>query len=110
MTGTSWACRKLAFVTAAAISLGATAFLSVAVVYPKPVVSVLGPEWQCRRMAFLTSCTWLEQIQPVADRLGKRAARIKVLLPNAPLSDQPYCTSAGSLQFSGPADVCEYDC
>lgn len=41
--------------------------------YPRPVVSVLGHEWQCKRIVFLTSCTRVEQIQPVAERLGKSA-------------------------------------
>jgi hypothetical protein len=74
MNGTSWTRRKLAFVVAAAISLGFTGVLSVALAYPRPVISALGPEWQCHRIAILTSCTRLEQVQPVADRTGKATA------------------------------------
>jgi hypothetical protein len=48
--------------------------LSMAVVYPKPVVSALGPEWQCHRIVIMTSCTRLEQAQPVADRTARTAA------------------------------------
>ncbi|MBV8697846.1 hypothetical protein [Bradyrhizobium sp.] len=74
MTGISWTRRKLALVVAAAISAGATGMLSIALVYPRPVVSALGPEWQCHRIAIVTSCTRLEQVQPVADRTGRTAA------------------------------------
>jgi hypothetical protein len=75
MYGKSWTRRKLAFAAAIAVSLSATAYLSVAIVHPKPIVSVLGPDWECRRIAFFTSCTRAQQIQPVADRLGKGAVR-----------------------------------
>jgi hypothetical protein len=74
MIDTSWTRRKLAFVVAASISLGAVGVLSVVFAYPRPVVSALGPEWQCHRIAILTSCTRLEQVQPVADRTGKAPA------------------------------------
>ena len=74
MNGTSWTPRKLAFVVAAAISLGLTGVFSVALAYPRPVVSALGPEWECHRIAILTSCTRLEHVQPVADRTGKAIA------------------------------------
>ena len=74
MNGISWTRRKLALVAAAAISLGVTGALSMAVVYPKPVVSELGPEWQCHRIVIMTSCTRLEQAQPVADRTARTAA------------------------------------
>ena len=66
--------RKLALVAAAAISLGAAGALSTAVVYPRPVVSALGPEWQCHRIVIMTSCTRLEQAQPVADRAARTTA------------------------------------
>jgi hypothetical protein len=74
MNRTSWTRRNLAFVVATAISLGVTAVLSVALVYPRPVMSALGPDWECHRIVFLTSCTRLEQIQPVADRAGRGVA------------------------------------
>jgi hypothetical protein len=74
MNDISWTRGKLALVVAAAMSLGATGLLSIAVAYPRPVVSALGPDWQCHRIAFLTSCTRLEQLQPVADRTGKATA------------------------------------
>jgi hypothetical protein len=77
MTSTSWTGRKLAFVVAAAISAGATGVLSIALVYPKPVVSALGPEWRCHRIAIMTSCTRLEQAQPVADRAARAAAILR---------------------------------
>jgi hypothetical protein len=73
MNRTSWTRRNLAFVVAAAISLGVTVVLSAAIVYPRPVVSALGPGWECHQIAFLTSCTRLEQIQPVADHAGRTA-------------------------------------
>jgi hypothetical protein len=66
--------RTLALVAAAAILLGVTGALSMAVVYPKPVVSALGPEWQCHRIVIMTSCTRLEQAQPVADRAARTTA------------------------------------
>jgi hypothetical protein len=74
MNGTSWTRRKLAFVVAAAISLGATGVLSIALAYPRPVVSALGPDWECHRIVIMTSCTRLEQIQPVADRTARGTA------------------------------------
>ena len=73
MNGTSWTRGRLAFFVAALISLGAAGLLSVALAYPKPVVTALGPDWRCHRIVFMTSCTRLEQIQPVADRAGKAA-------------------------------------
>lgn len=75
MNGTSWTRGKLAFVVAAAILLGAAGFFSIALAYPQPVKTALGPDWQCHRIAFLTSCTRLEQVQPAADRLGKGGPR-----------------------------------
>jgi len=74
MNGISRTRRKLALVAAAAISLGATVVLSMAVVYPRPVVSALGPQWQCHRIVIMTSCTRLEQVQPVADRAARTTA------------------------------------
>ena len=74
MTGTSWTRRKLTFLVAGAISLCATGLLSIAMAYPRPVVSALGPDWKCHRIAILTSCTRLEHIQPVADGVSKGAA------------------------------------
>ncbi len=71
MNSMSWTRRRLAFAAALAVSLSATAYLSLAITHPKPVVSVLGPEWECRRVVFLTSCTRAGQIQPVANRIGK---------------------------------------
>jgi hypothetical protein len=73
MNRTSWTRRNLAFVVAAAISLGVAVVVSAAVVYPQPVVSALGPGWACHQIAFLTSCTRLEQVQPVADHAGRTA-------------------------------------
>jgi hypothetical protein len=71
MTGTSWTRRKIAFLVAGAISLGVTGLLSIAMAYPRPVVSALGPDWQCHRIVIMTSCTRLEQMRPVADRASK---------------------------------------
>ena len=75
MISISWTRRKLALVVAAAISAAATGMLSIALVYPTPVVSALGPEWQCHRIAIVTSCTRLEQVQPVADRADRPTAK-----------------------------------
>ena len=74
MTGISWTRRKFALVAAVAMALGAAGLLSVALVYPRPVTTALGPGWQCHRLAILTSCTRLEQVQPVADRAGRATA------------------------------------
>lgn len=95
MNSTSWTRWKLACVTAAAISLGATGYLSLAIAYPKPVVGLLGPDWQCHRIAFLTSCTRLEQVGPAAERLGKGAG--------AP-SQRPISTCAQSASLSMSTD------
>jgi hypothetical protein len=73
MNGISWTRGRLALLVAALISLGATGLLSVALAYPSPVVSALGPDWRCHRIVVVTSCTRLEQIQPVVDRVGKAA-------------------------------------
>lgn len=73
MNGTPWTRAKLAFVVAAAISLGAMGYLSLAIAWPRPVASVLGPEWQCHRVTVFTSCTRVEQVEPAAERLGKDA-------------------------------------
>ncbi len=74
MNGTLWTRKRLALMAAAAISLSATAYLSVAAVYSRPVVSLLGPDWECRRIAFVTSCTRHGRIEPVADRAHKSIA------------------------------------
>ena len=74
MNSISWTRRKLALVAAAAISLGVTGVLSMALVYPRPVLSALGPEWQCHRIVIMTSCTRLEQVQPVADHAARTTA------------------------------------
>jgi hypothetical protein len=71
MNRTSRSRRRLVLATVAAMLLGVTAYLSVALAYPKPVASVLGADWQCQRVAFLTTCTRAPQIEPIADRTGK---------------------------------------
>ena len=63
--------KRLVLATTVAALLGATAYLSVALAYPKPVASVLGADWQCQRVVFLTTCTRAPQIEPIADRTGK---------------------------------------
>lgn len=63
--------RRLVLATTVAALLGVTAYLSVALAYPKPVASVLGTDWQCQRVVFLTTCTRAQQIEPIADRAGK---------------------------------------
>jgi hypothetical protein len=73
MNGISWTRGSLALLVAALIALGATGLLSVALAYPSPVVSALGPDWRCHRIVVVTSCTRLEQIQPVVDHVGKAA-------------------------------------
>jgi hypothetical protein len=78
MNGTSsWTRGKLALVVAAAISAGATGALSIALAYPQPVVSALGPDWRCHRFVIMTSCTRLEQAQPVADRAARATAMLR---------------------------------
>jgi hypothetical protein len=71
MNLTSRTRRRLVLATTVAALLGGTAYLSVALAYPKPVASMLGTDWQCQRVVFLTTCTRVQQIEPTADHAGK---------------------------------------
>jgi hypothetical protein len=48
-----WTSKNLVFVVAAASLVCVVAVVTIGMIYPEPVPSILGPDWQCSRLALV---------------------------------------------------------